>query len=61
MPRPDTTEAVVISALRVRLAASEPKALKLIGEESKRNGTDALTARKIDQIIESVRSKKPER
>lgn len=61
MPRTDRIEAAVISSLRARLAASEPKVVKLIGEESKRNGTDALTARKIDQIIESVRSKKPKR
>ena len=61
MPRTDTTESAVISSLRARLAASEPKVLKLIGKESKRNGTDALTARKIDQITESVRLKKPKR
>jgi hypothetical protein len=66
VPRPDTTETVVISALRLRsgfgkLAASEPKVLKLIGEESKRKRTDVLTARKIDQIIKSVRSKRAKR
>ncbi|HEY5177764.1 MAG TPA: hypothetical protein VII95_19600 [Terriglobales bacterium] len=60
MPR-DTTEAVVISSLRVRLAASEPKTLKLIGEESKRNRTDVLASRKIDQIIKTARSKEPTR
>jgi hypothetical protein len=61
MPRTNRTEAAVISTLRARLAASEPKVLKVSGEESKRNGTDALTARKIDQIIKSVRSKRAKR
>jgi len=61
MPRTDRIEAAVISSLRARLAASEPQVLKLIGEESKRNGTDTLTSRKIDQIIKSVRSKRAKR
>ena len=61
MPRTDKTKAVVVSALQVRLAASEPKVLKVIGEESKRNRTDALTSKKIDQIIKSVRSKRAKR
>jgi hypothetical protein len=61
MPRTDRIEAAVISALRIRLAASEPKVLKVIGEESKRKGTNLLTSRRIDQIIKSVRSKKPKR
>ena len=61
MPRTDKTEAAVISALRVRLAASQPEVLKLIGEESKRKGTNLLTSRRIDQIVKSVRSKKPKR
>jgi hypothetical protein len=61
MPRTDKTEAAVISALRVRLAASQPEVLKLIGEESKRKGTNLLTSRTIDQIVKSVRSKKPKR
>ena len=61
MPRTHRTEAVVISSLRAGLAASEPQVLKLIGEESKRNGTDTLTSRKIDQIIKSVRSKRAKR
>ena len=61
MPRTDRIEAAVISSLRARLAASEPQVLKLIGEESKRKGTDALTSLKIDQIIKSVRSKRAER
>lgn len=61
MPRTDRIETAVIATLRARLAASEPKVLKLIGEESKRNRTDVLTSREIDQIIKSVRSKKPKR
>ena len=33
-----------------------PRALKIIGEESKRNGTDKLTSRQIDQIIKETRA-----
>jgi prevent-host-death family protein len=45
----------------VRLAAPEAEVLKLIGEESKRKGTDALTSRQIDQIIAATRAKKSKR
>lgn len=40
----------------VRLAAPEPEILRLIGEESKRQGTDVLTERQIDQIIRKTRA-----
>jgi PHD/YefM family antitoxin component YafN of YafNO toxin-antitoxin module len=43
----------------VRLAA--PEILKAIGEESKRKGTDALSSRQIDRIIEAARAKKSKR
>jgi hypothetical protein len=33
-----------------------PRVLKIIGEESKRNGTDKLTSRQIDQIIKETRA-----
>jgi len=39
----------------VRLAAPEPEVLRLIGENSKRRGTDKLTSRQIDQIIREAR------
>src|SRR5271169_3504554 len=43
----------------VKLAAPEPEVLRIIGEESKRNGTSKLSAREIDRIIKQARSKKP--
>ncbi|HEV2402179.1 MAG TPA: type II toxin-antitoxin system Phd/YefM family antitoxin [Candidatus Sulfotelmatobacter sp.] len=45
----------------VKLAAPEPEVLKLIGEAAKRDGTNKLTARKIDQIIEAARIQKRKR
>ena len=45
----------------VRLAAPEPEILKAIGEESKRNGTDSMTSRQIDQIIKSTRAQRRKR
>lgn len=45
----------------VRLAAPEPEILKMIGEESERNGTSALTSREIDRVIKDSRSGKPKR
>jgi prevent-host-death family protein len=45
----------------VRLAAPEPEVLKAIGEESKRNGTDTLTSRQIDQVIKAARAKRSKR
>ena len=42
----------------VRLAAPEPEVLRLIGEESMRNGTDELTSTEIDQIIKQTRKAK---
>lgn len=55
-------KAVLIS-LRdyVRLAAPEPEILRILGEESERNGTDTLTSRQIDKIIKATRAEKKQR
>ncbi len=45
----------------VRLAAPEPEVLRLLGEESKRKGTSAMTSRQIDQVIKAARARKPKR
>jgi prevent-host-death family protein len=45
----------------VRLAAPEPEVLRVIGEESRRNGTDKLTSRQIDHIIKSTRAQRRKR
>lgn len=41
----------------VRLAAPEPEVLKVIGEESRRKGTDSLSARQIDTVIKAARGR----
>ena len=57
-----TPKAVLLSIRDyVRLAAPEPDVLRVIGEESKRNGTDKLTSRQIDRVIAAARMKKPKR
>lgn len=57
-----TPRAVLLSIRDyVRLAAPEPEVLKVIGEESRRKGTDKLTSGQIDQIIKSARALKPKR
>jgi prevent-host-death family protein len=38
-----------------KLAAPEPEVLRLIGEESRHKKTDALSPRRIDQIIRAAR------
>lgn len=45
----------------MRLVTPEPKVLRVIGEESKRKGTDKLTSQQIDQVIKSARAAKPKR
>lgn len=45
----------------VRLAAPEPEVLRVVGEESKRKGTDKLTSRQIDQVIKASRAAKSKR
>jgi prevent-host-death family protein len=45
----------------VRLAAPEPEVLRILGEESERNGTSSLTSREIDRIIKAARARKTKR
>ena len=54
------TPTAVLLSIRdyVRLAAPEPEVLRVIGEESKRKGTNKLSSRRIDQIIETARAEK---
>ena len=40
----------------VRLAAPEPEVLRILGEESRRKGTDRMTSREIDRIIGLTRA-----
>ncbi len=57
-----TPKAVLLSIRDyVRLAAPEPEVLRVIGEESKRKGTDRLGPRQINQLIAVTRAKKPKR
>ena len=57
-----TPKAVLLSIRDyVRLAAPEPEVLKVLGEESQRNGTDKLTSRQIDQEIKAARAHKRKR
>lgn len=54
------TPRAVLLSLRdyVRLAAPEPEVLRILGEESKRKGTDKLTSRQINQVIQAARKRK---
>ncbi|MGA8432153.1 MAG: type II toxin-antitoxin system Phd/YefM family antitoxin [Candidatus Sulfotelmatobacter sp.] len=57
-----TPKAVLLSIRDyVRLAAPEPEVLRLIGEESERNGTDKISSREIDRIIKATRAQKRKR
>jgi prevent-host-death family protein len=57
-----TPRAVLLSIRDyVKLAAPEPEVLRIIGEESKRNGTSKLTPRQIDQAIKEYRAEKKKR
>src|SRR5437899_10513977 len=57
-----TPRAVLLSIRDyVRLAAPEPEVLRLIGEESRRKGTSALTSRQIDQVIKASRAQQSAR
>jgi prevent-host-death family protein len=52
-----TPKAVLLSIRDyVKLAAPEPEVLRVLGEESERNGTSTLTSRQIDKIIKKSRS-----
>ena len=53
-----TPKAVLLSIRDyVRLAAPEPEVLKVIGEESRRKGTETLTSRQIDKVIKTTRAR----
>ena len=57
-----TPKAVLLSIRDyVRLAAPEPEVLRILGEETRRNGTDRLTSQQIDQVIKVARTQKPKR
>ena len=57
-----TPKAVLLSIRDyVRLAAPEPEVLRIIGEESRKKGTDKLTSRQIDQAIKAARAEKSKR
>lgn len=52
-----TPRAVLLSIRDyIRLAAPEPEVLRIIGEESKVNGTESLTSSEIDEIIKEARA-----
>jgi len=57
------TPRAVLLSLRdyVRLAATEPEVLAIIGRDSKRKGTDSLTSRQVDRIIKAARALKAKR
>ena len=42
----------------VRLAAPEPEVLRLIGEESRRKGTERMSSREIDRVIRAARARR---
>ena len=57
-----TPKAVLLSIRDyVKLAAPEPEVLRIIGEQSKRNGTNKITPRQIDQEIKAYRAQKKKR
>jgi prevent-host-death family protein len=57
-----TPRAVLLSIRQyVRLAAPEPEVLRALGEDSRRQGTDALTSRQIDLLIKKARIRKAKR
>ncbi|MGB8539014.1 MAG: type II toxin-antitoxin system Phd/YefM family antitoxin [Acidobacteriaceae bacterium] len=57
-----TPRAVLLSIRDyVKLAAPEPEVLRIIGEESKRNGTHKMTQRQIDQEIKAYRAQTKKR
>jgi prevent-host-death family protein len=51
-----TPKAVLLSIRDyVRLATPEPEILRIIGEESRRKGTDKLNSKQIERIIRATR------
>ena len=54
-----TPRAVLLSIRDyVRLAAPEPEVLRLLGEDSKREGTHKLKSQQIDRVIKAARTQK---
>jgi prevent-host-death family protein len=54
-----TPKAVLLSIRDyVKLAAPEPEVLRVLGEESKRKGTQAITSRQIDRIVRTSRARR---
>ncbi len=54
-----TPRAVLLSIRDyVRLAVPEPEILRILGNESKRNGTNKLSPKQIDQIVKAARRSK---
>jgi prevent-host-death family protein len=54
-----TPRAVLLSIRDyVKLAAPEPEVLRIIGEDSERNGTSGLTSRQIEQLVKATRAQK---
>jgi prevent-host-death family protein len=52
-------KAIILSvADYVRLAAPEPEILRIVGEESKRKGTNRLSMQQIDSIVRETRREK---
>lgn len=52
-----TPRAVLLSIQDyIRLAAPEPEVLRIIGEESRVNGTDEISSEEIDEVIKEVRA-----
>ena len=57
-----TPKAVLLGIRKyVKLAAPEPEVLKIIGDESKRRGTDKITPRQIEEIIRDTPAKRSKR
>ena len=57
-----TPKAILLSVRDyVRLAAPEPEVLRILGEESRRKGTDKMTAREIDQVVRDTRRRRTRR
>src|SRR5580700_3698877 len=54
-----TPKAVLLSIRDyVKLSAPEPEVLRVLGEESKRKGTHAITSRQIDRTIRTARAQR---
>jgi len=57
-----TPKAVLLSIRDyVRLAAPEPEVLRILGEESRKKGTDKMTSQQIEQVIRETRARRPKR